>query len=91
MFTVSHRLRPINVTVIHSGQCQWMNDKMPSVANSRRANVEKLRLFDNDTATGYFDIECQTGYAPDEQSSNMRITCLESGSWSTPLPKCNCQ
>ena len=72
-----------------SGRCSWENDPLPSVFNAYRSNAENLRVFSNGQASGYYDIECNPGYALDA-SIGSRITCLESGQWSSPLPRCNC-
>lgn len=72
-----------------SGRCLWENDPLPSVSNSYRSNADNLRVFSNGQASGYYDIDCDPGYALDS-TIGARITCLESGQWSSPLPKCNC-
>ena len=72
-----------------SGRCLWENDPLPSVSNAYRSNTDNLRVFSNGQASGYYDIQCDPGYALDS-SIGARITCLESGQWSSPLPRCNC-
>ena len=62
---------------------------MPTVTNGYRSNADNVKLYSDGTAEGYYDISCQSGYALDPDIGG-RITCLASGSWSQPLPQCNC-
>jgi hypothetical protein len=51
--------------------------------------VDNVQLYSDGTAAGYYDISCNPGYALNTDIGG-RITCLASGSWSQPLPQCNC-
>ncbi len=51
--------------------------------------MDNVQLYSDGTAAGYYDISCNPGYALNTDIGG-RITCLASGSWSQPLPQCNC-
>jgi len=69
------------------GRCPWTNDALPTVENGYRYSIANLRAFSNGLASGYYDIACDLGYVLDPEIG-ARITCLETGQWSSPLPKC---
>ncbi|CAF3828691.1 unnamed protein product [Rotaria magnacalcarata] len=69
-----------------SGPCSWKDDLL-TVPNSHKSNTTNLKVFTNGNAYGYYDIECNQGYKLDP-TVGARITCLQSGNWSKPLPVC---
>ena len=52
--------------------------------------MTNLKMFSDDTAQGFFDVQCNSGYQLDETIGG-RVMCLESGEWSQPLPECTCK
>ena len=73
-----------------SGQCPWQNDTLPKIANGYHKSAVNLTLYTDGTAYGFYDIDCNGGFRLDT-SIGGRITCLESGQWSQPLPNCICE
>ena len=59
---------------------------VPQVTNGHRAKSYKLS-YRNGFVSGWYAIECDSGYAFDPPSDG-KVTCLPSGSWSS-LPQCN--
>ncbi|CAM2719669.1 unnamed protein product [Rotaria socialis] len=72
--------------VLNQSQCSWSNG-LPLVPNSRKVNVTQLETYSDGQAYGFYDIQCDPGYSLDSTIGG-RITCLESGKWSSPLPVC---
>lgn len=58
--------------------------------NGYRLSVTNLKLYSDDTAEGYYEIGCHSGYRLNEAFGG-RIICLESGEWSEPRPECICK
>ena len=77
-------------SVSRSGQCPWQNDTLPTVANGYRKTVDNLKLYSDGLAYGFYDIDCNGGFRLDANIGG-RITCLDSGLWSQPLPSCICE
>jgi hypothetical protein len=76
-------------TTFYSGRCPAIDGVLPTIPNGYRSNVDNVQLYSDGTAAGYYDISCEPGYALNTAIGG-RITCLASGSWSQPLPQCNC-
>ena len=80
----------INYIFLCLGRCPLKDNALPTIPNSYRSNVDNIKVYSDGFAEGYYDIDCNAGYALDS-TSNERITCLPSGSWSEPLPQCKCR
>ena len=80
----------IDISSVIEARCPWTNGALPTVDNGYRSSVANLRAFSDGFATGYYDIACDLGYTLDPEIGS-RISCLETGQWSSPLPKCVCK
>jgi hypothetical protein len=78
-----------NSALVYLGQCLGGPDSIPSVLHGHVSDVSNLN-FTNGAAYGYYVIQCDTGYGLDPDIGES-IACLDSGSWSDPLPQCNCK
>lgn len=63
---------------------------MPTVENGFHSDLTNLKTYADDTAEGFFEVQCNSGYQLDETIGG-RVMCLESGDWSQPLPECTCK
>jgi hypothetical protein len=76
-------------TMVYLGRCPLINGGLPTIQNGYPSNLDNVNLYPDGTADGYYDVACNSGYALNT-GIGRRITCLVSGSWSQPLPQCNC-
>ncbi len=72
------------------GRCPAINGGLPTVLNAYISNVDNVKQYDDGTVEGYYDVTCNPGYTTTSGISG-RITCLDSNTWSQPLPQCNCR